>query len=671
MPQKISSFLARVFSKPYALPAVLAAAAVLLYAVAASLLPAYNTVIAVAVIVLYAAAVCTAAVRRGKGKEKKNGDERGFGAGMMNVASKLRLPAVITDTQGRIIWYNDSMAQVTGKSDKLYGSPITEYTADSAESVTLSEDGAEGIFMIGERSYAAQYYTIGGEDRKYRFVLLDDNTEFLALKDRYRAERTAVMLIIIDNIDELLQFVQENYRAVATEVEQTLKSFASELGGVVREYERDKYMLICDDSAIETCTARKFDILERVKETRVGETSLPVTISVGVARIDGSIEERERAAQSALDTALQRGGDQAVLKTADGVEFYGGRSKPVQKRTKVRARIVATELCTQMSASDNVLVMGHRNPDFDSVGSAVGIARLAMFCGIEVNIIIDPADQTAATCVSQLSGEGDYSGVFIDPETALDRVRSNTLLVVTDVNNPALFLAPDIVANVGRRVFIDHHRVTADNDTTAKVISYIEPSASSTCELVAEILEQGLPTDALLPCEANLLYAGIILDTKRFSKNTGTRTFSAALYLHGRGASPAAVDLLFNEDVKDVRREAEFERNVEIYRGVIAVTVFDTAIDSDVRISAAKAADKLLRIRGVKASFAIVGSDGKICISARSYGEINVQLVLERFGGGGHFGEAGAQVSGKTAAEVRDDLKAVLDEYLEKGTKNA
>ncbi|MGM9626299.1 MAG: DHH family phosphoesterase, partial [Eubacteriales bacterium] len=434
--------------------------------------------------------------------------------------------------------------------------------------------------------------------------------------------------------------------------------------GLIKEYERNKFLVVFEARHIEEMKAGHFSVMDDIHEVRIGESNMPVTVSIGLAHIDGTYTDKEAAAHAALDLALQRGGDQVVYKTESGVEFYGGRTKSVQKRTKVRSRVFAGELASLIADASNVLIMGHRFADHDCIGSCIGIFKFSEFCGVRANIVINHADPNIRICLSRFEDREDYSDVFVGQAAALDLITSETLLIICDVSNPNNFESPDLYENVRKTVIIDHHRKTGDFKYKP-VLTYIEPSASSASELVSEMLEQSLPLGALPKEEADLLLSGILLDTNQFTRNTGVRTFSAALYLRSEGASPADAKMLFRTSLEDFMREAKFESNVIIYRDIIAIAVRDSeGADSDDRIAAAKAADRLLSVSGVMASFALVRVDETVHISARSQGNLNVQLILERLRGGGHYDVAGAQVRGLPMQEVLQQLKAAIDAYL-------
>ena len=547
---------------------------------------------------------------------------------------------------------------------QLYGHRAEEFLSTPAVGL-LRENAGDGVpVMIGDNSFRASASRIRAKDKVFLLVCMEDVTETERLYTQIAQAEAVVAYVMVDNLDELLQYEQQKFRSVAVQIEAVLREWAEQSEGILKEYERDRYLFVFEARYLDDFIVRKFDILDKIRDIRIGDGKLPVTVSIGVANVRGAFSEKERAAAAALDMALQRGGDQVVVKSDNGIEFYGGRTKTVQKRTKVRARVIANELITHISRASNVLVMGHRYADFDAFGAMVGVARLAMFCGIPVNIVTDLQDRNLAGCRKILGRLKDYTDVLVDTKESLELVNANTLLVIVDVNNEAMFESAALAQNVDNIVIIDHHRKTEEFER-APLISYIEPSASACCELVAEMMEQILPDGILLPAEANLMLAGILLDTKQFTKNTGSRTFSAALYLRNRGASPTEVQTLFKTNLDDFVREAKFRSNVVIYRGVTAIALSEGEGVASDRIAAAKAADKLLSVDGVQAAFALVRIGDMVHISARSSDAVNVQLILEKLRGGGHFDAAAAQVSGSTLQDALVQLKAAIDSYFE------
>lgn len=586
------------------------------------------------------------------------------GSMTLDVMSRLHQPVLICDEHGKIIWYNRELTHRVGRHEALYGKSL-ETICEVTPAEIIAANSAEGVEVEAfGTSFGIRGYKITSQNKSFILMMWYDRTEIEAAYRRIADETTVVAYIMIDNLDELMQYVHEKYRTASAEIESVLKIWADSVQGILKEYERDRYFFIFDACHLEQFITDRFDILDRIRDIRIGEGSMPVTISIGISGTAGSYAEKDKAARGALDMALQRGGDQVVIKTEAGLEFYGGKSKTVQKRTKVRARVVANELAVLMSQSSNTLIMGHRNMDFDALGACAGLARLALFCGVKVNIIANEGDLNLRKCFEKLKNLPEYKNMIVGADEAQDMLSSETLLIITDVNNKSQFEAPEVAENAFTTVIIDHHRKTAEFKTQP-AISYIEPSASSACELVAEILEQSMPTGHLAKNEADIMFAGILLDTKQFTRNTGIRTFSAALYLRGEGANPADAQTLFKTNLDSFIREAKFTNNVYIYRNMFAIAVSDDDDNtmSD-RIAAAKVADNLLTVDGVAASFVLCRINDTVYISARSSGGVNVQIILEKIGGGGHYDAAATQLIGEQMTQALTRLKVTIDEYL-------
>ncbi len=595
-----------------------------------------------------------------------------FGTISLDFIQKLYLPVLICDEKGKIVWYNTALSSKFRMRGVLYGKYIDNISNATIERIIKSgEQGAEISFIsaseIADENteiFLAKGYRVVSKSKIFYITIFEDITEVKKLYARLEDEETLIAYAMIDNLDELMQYVQELYANASSDVEAILRRHMEKVGGVLRDYGHNKFMCVFAAKYLEEFEKDRFSMLDEIREIHVGDTTMPVTISMGISTISGSLYEKERATQAALDMALQRGGDQVVIKTADGVEFYGGKTKTVQKRTKVRARVIANELIMLLSAADNVLVMGHKFADFDAFASCIAVVRLAKFCGVQALVVSDRNDKNLAGCFKRLEGNPEYQNLFIDKIEAQDMIHSGTLAVVVDVNNLDFCEAPDVVNTVQNLVIIDHHRKTAEFKSQPK-IAYIEPSASSASELMSEFLEQILPQGTLPKVEADLLLAGILLDTKRFTHNTGVRTFSSALYLRSEGASPIDAQALFKMNIEDFLSEAKFESNVVIYKSVIAIALNDSDENTSVgRVNAARAADRLLGVEGVLAAFALCRIGDTVHISARSQGRINVQLILEKMGGGGHFDSAGAQMQSSSVASTLTMLRAAIDEYL-------
>ncbi|MBR5871892.1 MAG: DHH family phosphoesterase [Clostridia bacterium] len=601
-----------------------------------------------------------------------------------DLITKLYFPVLICDDDGKIIWYNKALAQIFHAGEVLYGRYLDQYCTATLREIRASEslDGFPAAVLPTvhahfhnttvfneereqlRRDFHVKNYDFQAEGKNYSLLLWNDKRDLVTLEQKMENAETIVGYILIDNLDEVLQYVQEQYRLASAQVESILNRWISDRDGLIREYERNKYLIVFEARHLEALKEGRFSIMDEIHTVRVGESNMPVTVSMGLAHVEGTLAQKETAAHAALDLALQRGGDQVVYKTEAGVEFYGGRTKSVQKRTKVKSRVFAAELASLISRSSNVLIMGHRFADHDSIGSCIGIFKFAEFCGVRANVVVNAQDPNTQICLERFDNRDDYCGVFVDAPTAQDLVTSETLLVICDVSNPAQFEALPLYECVRTTVIIDHHRKTGELKYPP-ALTYIEPSASSASELVAEMLEQSMPLGSLPKEEADLLLSGILLDTNQFTRNTGVRTFSAALYLRSEGASPADAKMLFRTSLDDFMREAKFESNVIIYRDIIAIAVRDSdGATADDRIAAAKAANRLLSVHGVMASFALVRVDDTVHISARSQGNLNVQLILEHMRGGGHYDVAGAQLRGIPMQTVLEQLKAAIDTYL-------
>ncbi len=583
-----------------------------------------------------------------------------FGATMTAISA----PAFFMDGNGYLLWANEALGDLIGQQSLHVGTHVSDVFGDDC--ILPKKDGAEKksntISLFGS-TYTYEIFKTPLRQKNAYFVILYDKTNEEAWRHQYEDERDVVVYIAIDNVDETLQSVQEEVRSKLLDVERVLQEWIDSMNGVLRAYERNRYVAIFRTACLREVCDNRFDILDKVRSVRVGD-GMPFTVSIGVSDIEGTLSERDNAAQLALDMALLRGGDQAAYKSDDGVVFYGGKTKSGFKRTNIRARVVANQLSALMIRSDHVLIMGHRFGDFDSFGSAIGVARFAMSCGVNTHIVANLRDANLAQCLERIAVLPEYRGLFVDEAAGLDMLGPNVLLIVVDVNNFAHVESSELAARAEQIVVIDHHRKTAEYGKNV-VLEYIEPSVSSTSELLAEMFQQHMPTGVLHPIEAELLMSGILLDTKQFTRNTGPRTFTAASFLRSAGANLGETNELFKGGLDDLRKESRFTSNVVLYRQRVAIAVCEGETDATYRVIAAKAADKLLNLRGIDAAFALVMIDGCIHISARSNGTINVQLVLERFHGGGHFDVAGAQVSDMTVQETVSLLRTAIDDQLQ------
>ncbi len=535
------------------------------------------------------------------------------------------------------------------------------------------------VTEIENRLYGLQCYIMRSRGVDYYFVIFRDITEMDALQKKKAAEEPVVAYIVLDSLQELAQYIRVSYRTAVNEIENKLKEWAASFGGMLREYEREKYMLVFTHEALERCIQNKFRILDTIRSIRLGDNSFPVTVSIGVGAIDGSFEDKERAASDALDIALQKGGDQAVVNDGKSVTPYGGRVNTMYGSTNITSRINSAHLCTLIREAGNVLIMGHRAPDYDSIGSCVGLARLAISAregdSSRIRIVVNRDHVNFRMCYDMLAHLSEYRSMFISGETGLDAVRSDTLLIMSDVNNVYNTECPKLLKCVKNVVIIDHHRRQDQLYEFKPLMTYIRPNVAAASELVSEMLEFSPYRKSLLKEEANLMLAGMMLDTKNFTQSAGLQTFSAVQYLYSRGALANSVRGLFAESMNNFFTACDIDSRTRTYREKIALTwkSVDHFASEEDNIAVAKAADKLMTIDGIEASFALLRAEDTVTVSARSHDKINVQLIMQKLGGGGHYDMAGARLTHTTLEAASQQLKDAIDDYMdneyEKGMK--
>lgn len=567
-------------------------------------------------------------------------------------------PIATFDEQGNILWCNDAMLKVLRFEENPVGMTIENVFGST---LPIDKFGSTNI-QIRNELYSAESFVLTNKENAIYMLSLTDVTALSEMEKKYNENKVCIAYIAIDNIEDVLQYVHEKFRVAVSRVDEKLKNWADSLGATIKSYDNDKYIMFFDSVSLDKCLENRFSILDEIRETRVGD-GVSITISMGVSRMDGSLRDRELAARDAIDLALQRGGDQVVYINNGVTEYYGGRTKSIYKRSNVRSRTFTNQLTSLMVRADNVLIMGHRYGDFDSFGAAIGIARIAITCGVKVNIAVEMRDKNLEPCIRMMQNTDSYAQMFVDNADGLDLIGRDTLLVLVDHSDPVRSQFADIAAKVNNIVVIDHHRKVDTFHESVKLY-YVEPSASSACELVTEMLESAISSQNLLKEEADMMLAGILLDTKQFTRNTGTRTFGAAQYLRGAGANPTDVYSLFKTAPDDLRKEARFHTAINIYRSGIALSSCEGETDDSYRIIASKAADKMLTLKGIDAAFTLVKIGDQIHISGRSSGKINVQLILEKLHGGGHFDVAGAQVVNESVMNVLETLKSSIDEYF-------
>jgi len=455
-----------------------------------------------------------------------------------------------------------------------------------------------------------------------------------------------------------------NKPALMAEIDRKINSWANEINGAIRKYDDNKYILFFEEKSLSLLQERRFDILDHIRDINIGN-KLPVTLSIGVGKGGDNPAQLIQYAESSKDLALGRGGDQAVLKSGEKLLFYGGKTREVEKKTKVKARVIAHALSDLIDQSSEVIIMGHESPDLDSLGASIGLFRAVRTRGKNAFIILNKPNIFIQPLLKKMEGMAEYSNIFITNEQALNRVDRGTLLIVVDVHIKNYAEFPDIIDKVEKKVVIDHHRKSVDHIENA-VLYYLETYASSTCELVTELIQYMSDRQELRAIEAEALMAGITVDTKNFSFKTGVRTFEAASFLRRCGADTTAVKQLLADEMSTYIARAEVVKNAKIIGGNIAISVCREP-GANISLVVPQGADELLNIKGISASFVMAKSGDDVIISARSLGDINVQLILEKLGGGGHLTVAGAQLSNVSLEDAEARVIEAIKQYQEEG----
>ena len=565
-----------------------------------------------------------------------------------------------------IIWTNDRFLQLTGEREHLFDAKLSALIP-SFDSRWLMEGKNECPTEVeyGSRRFLVFGHLVRTGGRSGGFLATTywiDVTEYSLIRDQYQATRPVAAVLLLDNYDELMKNLTENQRsALVSEIDARLDEWVAESGGMLRRYQRERYLFIFDEQYLTKFVEDKFDILDAIHQV-VNPSGINATLSIGVGKDGENYRELFQFANLSIDMALSRGGDQAVIRNKFTFEFYGGRSKETEKRTKVKSRVMANALSALVSDSSQVFIMGHRSPDNDCIGAAAGVCALCRKNGVPVHIIKDAAPPPAQELIDRLASLPEYQDCFLTAQEALLIADSRSLAVVVDTNRPDQVQAAELLESCNRIAVIDHHRRAATYIEGA-ALNYHEPYASSASEMVTELLQYIVEPNQILRAEAEALLAGIVLDTKNFTMRTGGRTFEAAAFLRRSGADTAEVKKLYQNDLADTVAKYAIIQNAQLYRDHIALAVSRQPVG---RIIAAQAADELLNIMGIDTSFVVAPDGDKINLSARSMGDTNVQVILEKLGGGGNAAAAGGQVSGKPLDEVTQELKAAIDQYFEK-----
>lgn len=571
-------------------------------------------------------------------------------------------PLVIAETNGNLIFRNTKFNQEFANID------INNYLTNIINDVKLeikNNEKKEKIYdeiKIDKKTYKLYGDYMPLKDEYIIIIYFIDDSKLVELESLFDNKDMYIGLIMIDNYEEIIQRLEDSEKTgLMAEIEKKLYDWASEFKGLILKSERDTFVCIFEKQYIKEIEDRKFDILDTIKELQPSD-KMQFTLSVAISNDGNSYLEKYKTAQAALDIVLGRGGDQAVIHEGDKYTFFGGRTQELEKRTKVKARIISHALEGLIQESSKVMIMGHSNSDMDCIGASMGIYRLTKSLEKDAYLVLNPKGENLVTFLNEINGNSEYENLILEPQAAISEIDDDTLLVIVDTNKKNYVESPELLQKAKKIVVIDHHRRSPDYIENA-MLTFHEVYASSASELVTELVEYAQQEVTLTDLEAEALYAGIMMDTKSFTFKTGVRTFEAAAYLRKCGVDIIKVKKWFQSNLDTYNKISGIIGKAEIVYDSIAISVYEEE-DKDANIVCAKAADELLTISNITASFVLGKLDNKICISGRSIGDINVQVILEKLGGGGHITLAGAQVESTDIYEVKQELINRINEYF-------
>ena len=595
--------------------------------------------------------------------------------------NEFQIPYALLDGTGKVLWMNEKFEELTGVDKKYHKSITGIFPALTKEAIYRAEEISDIRFEHEDKLLRASFTHIPFQNftGEKAIVDLSDSSEFITAlyifddtklyryKIENREQKQVAALVYIDNYDEALESMEDVNRSLLTAlVDRKVNQYFTNIDALVRKIEKDKYFVVFKYKYLQQLEEDKFSILEDVKTVKVGN-EIAVTLSIGVGIRGNNYNENYEYARASIDLALARGGDQAVVKNRDEIHYYGGKTQQVDRNTRVKARVKAQALREIMQDRDNVLIMGHNLSDVDSIGAGIGIYCAAKVLGKKAQIVVNEVTSSVRPMIDCFTEEKGYpADMFIDSETALEMVGKNSLVMVVDTNKPSYTECSALLDKTEYICVFDHHRQGSEVIENP-LLSYIEPYASSACEMVAEVLQyfqEGMKIEA---CEADCIYAGILIDTNNFMTKTGVRTFEAAAYLRRSGAEVTRVRKMLRNDMDAYKARAEGVRRADVYRNSFAISVCPAENIESPTIVGAQVANELLNIVGIKASFVLTEYNGRIYVSSRSIDEINVQIIMERLGGGGHLNVAGAQLTNCTVAEAKQRICDTLDEMIKEG----
>ena len=604
-----------------------------------------------------------------------------YGTVQKQLLNDFEIPYALLDYNSRFLWMNEKFTEITGK-DKSYHKSVTTVFPSLTKDILQKSEAVESVnVMLDDRNYRISmkriYFdsvtkdsaivAINDTDEYLTAIYLFDETELNRYIRENEEQKLVAGLIYIDNYEEALDSIEDVKRSLLIAlVDRKVNKYFTEIDALVRKIEKDKYFVVFKYKYLEQLSADKFKPIEDVKSIKVGN-EMAITLSIGVGAGGVSYTQNYEYARMGIDLALGRGGDQVVVKEGEEVTYYGGKAKQVERNTRVKARVKAHALREIIESREHVVIMGHTISDVDSLGAAIGVYCAARVLGKKAQIVLNEVTTSLRPLVECFTEEKGYpADLFIKNEEALLITNKNTLVMVVDTNRPSYTECPELLNRTDTICVFDHHRQNSEVIENP-VLSYIEPYASSACEMIAEVLQYFSENIKLEPSEADCIYAGILIDTNNFMTKTGVRTFEAAAYLRRAGAEVTRVRKMLRNDMAAYKARAEAVRHAEVYRGAFAISVCPADNIESPTIVGAQAANELLNIVGIKASFVLTEYQGKIYISSRSIDEINVQLIMERVGGGGHLNVAGAQLTNCTIQEAKRMIQDTIDEMIKEG----
>lgn len=604
-----------------------------------------------------------------------------YGTVQKQLLNDFEIPYALLDYNSRFLWMNEKFTEITGKDKNYHKSVTTVFPSLTKDILQKSEAVGSINVMLDDRNYRISmkriYFdsvtkdsaivAINDTDEYLTAIYLFDETELNRYIRENEEQKLVAGLIYIDNYEEALDSIEDVKRSLLIAlVDRKVNKYFTEIDALVRKIEKDKYFVVFKYKYLEQLSADKFKLIEDVKSIKVGN-EMAITLSIGVGAGGVSYTQNYEYARMGIDLALGRGGDQVVVKEGEEVTYYGGKAKQVERNTRVKARVKAHALREIIESREHVVIMGHTISDVDSLGAAIGVYCAARVLGKKAQIVLNEVTTSLRPLVECFTEEKGYpADLFIKNEEALLITNKNTLVMVVDTNRPSYTECPELLNRTDTICVFDHHRQNSEVIENP-VLSYIEPYASSACEMIAEVLQYFSENIKLEPSEADCIYAGILIDTNNFMTKTGVRTFEAAAYLRRAGAEVTRVRKMLRNDMAAYKARAEAVRHAEVYRGAFAISACPADNIESPTIVGAQAANELLNIVGIKASFVLTEYQGKIYISSRSIDEINVQLIMERVGGGGHLNVAGAQLTNCTIQEAKRMIQDTIDEMIKEG----